>query len=358
VAFLTTSFFDYGNTRLRARLSRSLSFRTLERLSESANIEGFLSALSKTSYQSAVEEASATSHGLECAENALGIDMVKITEDLKKYYSEESAEYIQLILRRYDLMNIMVILKGLIHHLPSVEIKRSLVLIGSIPDTILMTLAECSDVTIAINKMVTFELPYAFPLMQFLREKNAVSSDAVNQFLRKWYYGDLFSHLDLKDENGQIIFEQIKTEIDCFNLLMVIRWKITRNENKFGMKEFIAEMIPDGNLSIKKLEQVARNSTLKEMILSMRTLPFYSSINQALSEYDQNKQASCFENAFDAYQAKKQIRLVKSNPLGIGVPIGFLAYKNVEIRNLRWIAYSIHFKFEPQTIKNGIQRGA
>jgi vacuolar-type H+-ATPase subunit C/Vma6 len=117
-------------------------------------------------------------------------------------------------------------------------------------------------------------------------------------------------------------------------------------------------MIPDGHLSIKKLEQVARNSTLKEMILSMRPFPFYSFLNQALFEYDQNKQASCFENAFDAYQAKNQVRLVKSNPLGIGVPIGFLAYKNIEIRNLRWIAYGIHFRFEPLTIKNGIQRDA
>jgi vacuolar-type H+-ATPase subunit C/Vma6 len=295
---------------------------------------------------------------LECAENALAIDMVKVTEDLKKYYSDESAVYIQLILRRYDLMNIMVILKGLIHHQASVEIKGSLVLIGSIPNTILMTLAESITITNAINKMISFKLPYAFPLMQFLREKKTVSSEAVNRFLRKWYYRDLFSHLDLKDENAQIFFEQIKTEIDCFNLLMVIRWKITRNENKVGIKEFITEMIPDGHLSIRKLEQIARISTLKEMILSMQTFPFYSSINQALSEYDQNKQTSCFENAFDAYQVKNRIRLEKSNPLGIGVPIGFLAYKNVEIRNLRWIAYGIHFRFEPQTIKNGIQRDA
>jgi vacuolar-type H+-ATPase subunit C/Vma6 len=206
------AYFDYGNTRLRARLSHILPVRTLERLSESTTIDGFLSALSKTSYQSAVEEASAISHGLECAENALAIDMIKITGDLRKYYSDESAEYMQLILLRYDLMNVMVILRGLINHLASEEIKRSLVLIGLIPKTILMTLAESSNVPNAINKMVTFKLPYAFPLMQFLREKKVVSSEAVNRFLRKWYYHDLFSHLDSKDENAQIIFEQIRTE--------------------------------------------------------------------------------------------------------------------------------------------------
>ena len=61
MALLNTSFFDYGNTRLRARLSHRLSVRTLERLSESTNIEGFLSALSKTPYQSVVAEAYATS---------------------------------------------------------------------------------------------------------------------------------------------------------------------------------------------------------------------------------------------------------------------------------------------------------
>jgi vacuolar-type H+-ATPase subunit C/Vma6 len=152
------SFFDYGNTRLRARLSRMLSVRTLERLSESINIEAFLSALLKTPYKSVVEEAYATSHGLECAENALAMDLIKINEDLKKYYSEKSAEYIKLILDRSDLMNVMVILRGLIHQLTSEEIKRSLVLIGTIPNTILMTLAESLTVTVAINKMVSFQL--------------------------------------------------------------------------------------------------------------------------------------------------------------------------------------------------------
>jgi ATP synthase A1 C subunit len=355
MALLNMPSFDYGNTRLRARLSHMLSVRTLERLSESANIEGFLSALSKTIYQSVVAEAYATSHGLECAENALAREMQKITEDLKKYYSDKSAEYMQLILNRYDLMNVMVILKGLIHHVASEEIKRSLVLIGTIPNTILMTLAESSNTTDAINKMVSFQLPYFLPLMQFLREKKAVSSENVNQVLREWYYRDFFSHLDLRDENAKILSEQIKTEIDCYNLLTVIRWKITRNDNKLGMKELIIAMIPYGHLSIKKLEQVAKNSTLKDMILSLRTSFYYSSLNQAFFEYAQDKQVSSFENALEAYQVKNQVRLVKSNPLGIGVPIGFLAYKNVEIRNLRWIAYGIHFGFEPQAIKNGFQ---
>jgi ATP synthase A1 C subunit len=356
MALLNTSFFDYGNTRLRARLSGMLSVRALERLGESNNIEEFLSALSKTPYKSVVEEAYATSHGLECAENALAIDMVKITEDLKKYYSDKSTEYMQLILSRYDLMNVMVILRGLIHQIAPVEIKRSLVLNGIIPNTIMMTLAESLNITDAINKMISFQLPYSVPLMQFLREKKAISSENVNRFLRQWYYRNLFSHLDLKDENGQILSEEIKTEIDCVNLLTIIHWKTIKSNEQLVMNELIAEMIPNGHFSIQKLEKVARNSTIKEIILSIKTFPFYSSLNQALIEYDQARQVSSFENAFDAYQAKNHIRLIKSNPLGVGVPIGFLAYKNIEIRNLRWIAYGIHFGFEAQTIKNGIQR--
>jgi V/A-type H+-transporting ATPase subunit C len=356
MALLNMSFFDYGNTRLRARLSRMLSVRTLERLSESINIEAFLSALLKTPYKSVVEEAYATSHGLECAENALAMDLIKINEDLKKYYSEKSAEYIKLILDRSDLMNVMVILRGLIHQLTSEEIKRSLVLIGTIPNTILMTLAESLTVTVAINKMVSFRLPFALPLMQFLREKKAISSENINVFLRKWYYRDLFSRLDLKNENAKMFSEQIKTEIDCINLLMIMQWRFARNEKKLETNELIAEMILIGHLSVQNLEKVARNTTLKEMILSLQNYPYYSCLNQALIEYDHNKQISSFEKAFDAYQIKNQVRLIKSDPLGIGVPIGFLAHKNIEIRNLRWIAYGVHFGFESQTIKNGIQR--
>ncbi len=349
------SFFDYGNTRLRAKVSRLLSMRLLDRLSETASMDVFLSALTKTSYQSVVEEAYATAHGLECAENALTMDMVKLAGDLKKYYSEQSAEYIQLILNRYDLLNIMVILRGLNHHLPSAEIKRSLFMMGSISKPILMTLAESLNTADAINKMISFQMPLSFPLMQFLREKKAITDDTVNFFLQRWVYQDLFSHLDLRDENARILSAVMKTEIDCANLLAIIRWKITRKEVKLGMDELMARMIPDGSLSIQKLKHAAEISTLKEMILSIRSLPYYSVLNQALFEYDQHKRASAFENALDLYQAKNNVRLIKSNPLGIGVPIGFLSLKNYEVRNLRWIAYGIHFGFTPQIIKDGLQ---
>jgi vacuolar-type H+-ATPase subunit C/Vma6 len=356
MAILNMSFFDYGNTRLRARLSHLLSIRLLERLSETTNVDALLSALTKTAYQSVVEEAYATTHGLECVENALILDMVKIAEDLKKYYSDKSAEYMQLILNRYDLMNMMLILRGLIHHIPSAEIKRSLTFIGNIPNTILMNLAESLNVMDAINKMVSFQLPLSFPLMQLLREKKAITEEIVSYFLRQWYYRDLFSHLDLKDENARILSDVMKTEIDCTNLLAIFRWRISRNDVKLGINELMVAMIPDGHQSIQKLEHFANILTLKEMILSMRSLPYYSSLNQALLEYDHNKRLSTFENALDLYQAKKHGSLIKSNPLGIGVPIGFLSLKNYETQNLRWIAYGIHFGFDPQIIKDGMQR--
>jgi vacuolar-type H+-ATPase subunit C/Vma6 len=41
------STFDYGNTRLRARLSRLLAKETLEELTRADNMDGFLSLLIK-----------------------------------------------------------------------------------------------------------------------------------------------------------------------------------------------------------------------------------------------------------------------------------------------------------------------
>jgi len=46
--------------------------------------------------------------------------------------------------------------------------------------------------------------------------------------------------------------------------------------------------------------------------------------------------------------------LIRKDPLGIGVPLGFIALKINEIANLRWVARGVQVGLSPLEIKSEI----
>jgi V/A-type H+-transporting ATPase subunit C len=355
VQSLTTSFFDYGNARLKARISRLLTHKMLERLCEVNSVEELVSALTKTAYKPFIEKACLSAVALGCVEEALVLAMSGVAEDLKRFYQQDSANLVRPLLARYDLINIILILRGLIYKTPSEEIKRSLFLMGTIPNSILMKLAESLNFKDAINTMVALQMPHSDLLLKILAEKKAISDEMISLSLWKGYFTDFVSFFNSKDENSKILADVIKTEIDCLNLERLLSWKIGVASGALEIDKLIERMIPGGNLSLLKIEHLASSISLKELISKMRGASYYAPLQSAFLEYEQKNRANIFEQYLDLFQAKRKIRLIKSDPLGIGVPIGFLALKNIEIRNLRWIALGIDFAFESQIIKDGIQ---
>ena len=75
------STFDYGNTRLRARISHLLSKEMLEELTRVENIDGFLSLLIKTTYKPSIEKALTYSAGIRTVHIFLEHESEKLLAD-------------------------------------------------------------------------------------------------------------------------------------------------------------------------------------------------------------------------------------------------------------------------------------
>jgi vacuolar-type H+-ATPase subunit C/Vma6 len=105
--------FDYGNARLRAMKSRLLSRNELEALTEAGSLQGLISALSKNAYRQSVEAALTHTTGMDCIHVALRNDLIATLGKVRSFFHEQAEELVAMVLRAYDVHNLIAILRGL-----------------------------------------------------------------------------------------------------------------------------------------------------------------------------------------------------------------------------------------------------
>jgi len=116
--------YDYGNTRLRARISKLFSFPTLESFAYLTSLDSLISQLSKTHYQDAIQIALTYAHGYGCISDALRRKLIEIQDNLRRFYDPEIWEKIKTIFLREDvkILNLLSVELSIKHNLGSSSI--------------------------------------------------------------------------------------------------------------------------------------------------------------------------------------------------------------------------------------------
>ncbi|MCJ7626606.1 MAG: V-type ATPase subunit, partial [Anaerolineaceae bacterium] len=117
-------------------------------------------------------------------------------------------------------------------------------------------------------------------------------------------------------------------------------------------------IIDSGNFKRSQIIQLSKESSVEKVITRLASYHYHNYLMEALSCYRENGLLSEFENKLRIYALKWLALLPKLNPFGIGVPMGYIALKKSEIRNIRWIAKGIYSGFEPEYIKENIEKVA
>ncbi|MDP2965299.1 MAG: V-type ATPase subunit [Pelolinea sp.] len=348
------ALFDYGNTRLRARLSNIQPFEKMESLADLTSIDSFLSALTKTPYKESIETALTYAHGYSCLSQAMRMELVNIAADLNRFYQDAEAKLVRIIFMRDDLLNLKTIVRGLTHEIPLDEMEDSFLSLGTIPLAYLNELAKAKNLDDAVNKMVVYQLPAAQVLMKLRTEKEPLSSSEINLVLEKWYFHKIKELLKGSSENILLLQEFYAIEADITNLNTILRMVNSPDgfENS-NIKEFL---IAQGNISHKVLLKLSKSGSVEEVIRPLLTTKYSVYLKRGLGYYAESRHLSEFENQMRIYMLNWLVKLPRLYPLGIGVPLGYYGRKRIEIRNLRWIGKGISSGFEARYIKDNLVR--
>lgn len=352
------ALFDYGNTRLRARLSNLFPIETLESLSELTAIDSFISTLSKSTYKQSIETALTFAHGYPCVTQALRIEMEEMVRELNKFYRDDALEKIQTIFVQDDLNNLKAIIRGISHGVQLEEILNSFSPLGSIPQPILTQLAKTKNVDELISKTVAFGLDISQLLVQLRAHKEHLKSSDIELELVKWYFSQIKRLVDNPGEDYKLLKDFYAIEADIINLNLLFRMVEAPESDQKLKDDFSNYLVDMGNISKNKIIQLLKMQSVEKVARDLFSTRYSSYFVKALECYRDTGRLSEFENQIRMYQLDSLAALPKSKPLGIGVPMGYIARKKSEVRNLRWIAKGIDSGFVAEFIKENLERAA
>jgi vacuolar-type H+-ATPase subunit C/Vma6 len=350
------ALFDYGNTRLRARLSEALDEETLESFCDLPSLDSFISALTKTPYQQSIETALTLSYGYSCILETKRLELINLEKDLNRFYEGDAHSMVMAIFWQEDLTNLKAIIRGIGHRVPMELVTEALTPLGTIPYRILEDIARSKNLEEVISRIVVHQLMISKPLLLLQAMKEESDSVKMEMTIEQYYFEMLPEIPRGNHENIRLLKDWISFEADVINLTTVIR-KILESELNPGKNENPETyLVHSGKISMDTWMRLTHESQIEDLIESLYKTRYQQSLRTALSQYQETNQASVFEYLLRAEMLKWEAKLPRKYPLGIGVPLGYVAIKKNELRNLVWIAKGILSGFEPHFIKANLVR--
>lgn len=326
--------FDYANARLRAMKAELLDRAGYERLG-GRDPDGVIRALLETPYRPDVEAARARFRGLRCIHEALRAHLGRTIETVRGFFEGPPRVDVDTLLARFDTENIIVLLRGQARQAPADEMLALLTPTGTLDEATLREAASRPGVRAAVELLRTWEAPNpeaaralvrALPAYERRRDP-AVLEEALlaAEVLR-----------DLGRAADPALQETIRDRVDRTNILVALRLGEGGREEAPGEG---APFLPGGRISEAALAQAARAGSRAEArsaLLDHGAGPW----REALDAWVGEGRLPVLADALDTIALGRDFRrLVAGDPLGMGIPIAYMAAKENEVRNLRLIGH-------------------
>jgi len=291
--------------------------------------------IQETEYKREIDEMSFAFSGIDLLEIALSWNLAKTYRSVLTITFGELEEMTKSYLRRWDIQNVLTILRGKDQNLKVGRIKEVLIPAGELDRAFLDKLLaeENNDGVVAALKgwrlypVLEREYPTAVERSSFSRLENE---------LYKQFYVEIIADGQMV-KGGKAFLDYIHMDIDVRNLQNLFRLKAQ------GEKENIGEyLIPGGTFTVEELVQLNTIENIDEFIDALekkiRGKPLLSFLeNIRNKKIFQNRTLHENEMALLRIQLTQMERMMKLHPFTIWPILAYLESKKYEIFNLRAI---------------------
>lgn len=349
------SGYDYGNARLRVMKSRLLSRTAVEVLAESNSLHVLINALTKTTYRRAVEAALMRADGMACIAQALSRDLVETLGRMHSFYSGGAGTLVGVMLSAYDVHNLKTILRGLAKHASAEEIAAALLPVGELPAGLLSQLARAPEPRALIDRIASMGLPMARPLLELRARRPAAEMPEIELALDRWRFQRAQAQVRRARRGAVLLSAALHAEIDLVNLLTTLRFVYAPAERqvlhkRIGSEDLSSLFVGPGRLPLDLLNRAGRQDTLEATVEVLSRTPYGPPLRAGLAAYMISGRLSDFERYLRSSHLRWMARQIATDPLGIGVPLGYSALKVNEVANLRWVAQGINLGLDADAI--------
>ena len=315
------------SSRVRARKGRLFDEKQMSEIVESNNVEEV------ENYLKGVPEYADVLDDYPL-DKALDVQRANTYDFIARLAPKEVKDPFVVMSKKTDINNIKSLITAKEVGLNAEETKELLIPCGSLYDD-LSSLVDTDSVTDIITSLDGTE--YATALEDALpqyEETNMILP--LESALDKYYLGKLLRSSDVPaDENRQIMYSYVGTQVDVANLKLIIRAK------QDGLDyDAVAPYILEEGYQLRewKLKDLMESPDVTNVVSGLEGTKYSEALTDVVPQYNETGSVAVFERALDVYANEHAKSLASKKPLGIGPIIGYLSQKENEIKNLKIIA--------------------
>lgn len=315
------------SARVRARKGRLFTEKQISEIVETndvGEVENYLKGV--PDYAEVLDEYS--------LDKTLDVQRADTYDFIARLAPKEVKKPFIIMSKKTDINNIKSLLTAKEVGLTAEETKELLVPCGALYDE-LESLVDAESVTDIVTSLDSTEYATALEdaLPKYEETKMVLPLEAA---LDKYYLSNLLRSSDVpSDENRQILYSYVGTQVDIDNLKLIIRAK----EDGLDYDTIAPYMLEDGyQLREWKLKDLMESPDVTNVISGLDGTKYSEALTDVIPIYNETGSVYVFEKALDIYLVNYAKSLSAKKPLGIGPIIGYLSQKENEIKNLKIIS--------------------
>ncbi|MDI6867030.1 V-type ATP synthase subunit C [Methanoculleus sp.] len=321
----------YACTRMRVRRSRLIPREDYLRMLN-MSLPEIIRFIGDTSYRPEIDELGTSFSGIDLVEEALSWNLAKEYQKILELVPGDLKYFSLSYLRRWDIQNVVAILRGKMQGVYPGKIKEVQVPAGKLDK-------------VALDRLLTEESPErvveALKSERFYPtlEKEIGGAMETGSFahmeneLYKGYYARLIEDAKGGVKGGNIFLKYIQLEIDMRNIQTLFRLRTGH------VQEDVRDMmIPGGTFSVDELQQIFGLDDRDEFIDALKRRVKMVPLLNALEEIRRLSALHEIEVALTRVQLDQMERISKRYPFSVLPVIVYLEEKKYEVANLRALA--------------------
>lgn len=342
----------YVGTRLRVRKTKLIPREEYIRMLN-MGLPEITRIIQETEYKHEIDELAPSFSGITLIEVALSWNLAKTFQNVLVILPGSLQQMTRSYLRRWDIQNVLTILRGKDQGLSANRIKEVLIPAGELDREFLdRMLLENSQERI-VESLKRWRL-YPVLAREFPVFTETGSFSHLENELYKQFYAEVLIDARGGVRGGRQFLDYIRSDIDFRNLQNLLRIRTQREGTRGDVREF---MIPGGSLTPEELQQLNTIEELDEFISTLRRQVHNKPLLSVMEESMRRgalQEGRLYENeiALIRIQLKQMEFMSRMHPFSIWPIIAYLELKKYEIFNLRAITRGKEANLPPDRIRN------
>jgi V/A-type H+-transporting ATPase subunit C len=346
--------FDYGNTRLRARraaLLRDADYQPLVGL----DISGLLEALEATHYAPGAGQLGGQ-RGLYELHLLVRSHLSRSLEEMRSFYSGHARELVDALLSRFDVQNMIALLRARSHPDTTVEEAISaLTPVGWLVEPLarqVLRPQELAGVVEAIAGQTPDREQAAVLRAAFSEYERTNDLPALERAVVSDHTARFIARVSSMGRAGATLLQVARREIDEHNLLVTLRLRDAIASGADGTPSPPDTLLPGGSIPPVALTTAVQSPAPAEVAAALGRLAA-GRWQAPLERWATTGDLAALQRALERRAIADATALfVTGDPLTIDVPIAFMAAKQVEARNVRLLGEAAARGMTAELVRN------